>query len=151
MKEASTFILTHPVEGNVRSNVQVNELEKNTLVFIFQVITDMEKVLKQAPWNFRGCLIVLTPWPDELAFQDLNFEEANFWIQASNIPVKYTNQVTAKTIGNKIGKFLFADIGLEHQKWSKHLIIKVQLSISEPLIQEISHYFSPNHRSTLKI
>ncbi|PIN11227.1 hypothetical protein CDL12_16171 [Handroanthus impetiginosus] len=53
---------------NICGNVQVNEVEKNTLMFIFQFKANMEKVLKQAPWNFRGYFVVLTLWLDELAF-----------------------------------------------------------------------------------
>ncbi|PIN18050.1 hypothetical protein CDL12_09284 [Handroanthus impetiginosus] len=53
---------------NLKGNIHVNEMVENTMAFIFDNEADLEKVLKQAPWNFRRSLVVITKWPEDKSF-----------------------------------------------------------------------------------
>ncbi|PIN02308.1 hypothetical protein CDL12_25179 [Handroanthus impetiginosus] len=77
---------------HLKGNVQVNEMEKNTLAFIFDTKEDWEKM----------------------------------------------NMETAKQIGDSVGQFINADLGTNRQKWNKHLRVRVEIDVAQPLTQVVS-------------
>ncbi|PIN06338.1 hypothetical protein CDL12_21110 [Handroanthus impetiginosus] len=92
---------------NLRWNIQVNKMAKNTMAFIFDNEVDLENILKQALWNFGGSFVIITKWPDSI----------EFWVQAYNTPVKFMTEELAQKIGNEISSYVFVDNGSERLTW----------------------------------
>ena len=55
------------------------------LLSAFQNSVDKDKVLKIAPWTFKGSHAVLKKWDKDLAFEDLDFSSSLFWAQNFNL------------------------------------------------------------------
>lgn len=110
---------------NIKGTCEINETESNVLVFVFSDQREANRIIKTAPWNFRGSLIILVEWEDNLAYQDLKFESEYFWVQATGIPAKFMSLETATFIG----KFLYSDLAAEGLKWRKALRFRVSINI----------------------
>lgn len=117
---------------NPKSKVSSNLLQPNLMAFVFEDADDYSKILNLS-WTFRDFQIITAKWPPDKALDDIDLNKATFWIQASGIPVCYTNINTAKFIGNTVGKFLKTDLSSAAQKWRKFLRIQVEIDILKPL------------------
>ncbi|KAG8362670.1 hypothetical protein BUALT_BualtUnG0052500 [Buddleja alternifolia] len=136
---------------NAKKKVVVNILDNNKLVFVFEDKSDFNKVLSLAPWSFKGNLVVLNQWLPEKIISDITLEHAPFWIQASNIPVKYITPTTAKAIGNLVGSFIKADLSSESHRWKSFLRIRVTIDLNYPLKDLVVIHPSPGVNISVEI
>ncbi|KAG8387753.1 hypothetical protein BUALT_Bualt02G0054100 [Buddleja alternifolia] len=117
--------------------MEMNSVEENKYAFIFKEKSDLDKVLKMAPWSFRGHLVILRQWDPDKSVENINLDSALFWVQARNLPVRSINTATAKIIGDTIGRFVKTDLVSENQRWRKALRIRVELNVHKPLTDSI--------------
>ncbi|KAG8387938.1 hypothetical protein BUALT_Bualt02G0073300 [Buddleja alternifolia] len=126
---------------NAKNHVDVNLVEDDKFVFVFQDKEDFSKVINQSPWSFRGNLFVLNHWPPEKVLGQVNLDHACFWIQVSNIPVMFINQENIRLIGNTVGSFIMSDLTSENQRWKKSIRIRVTIDLRKPLVDSVT--FNP--------
>ncbi|KAL3639346.1 hypothetical protein CASFOL_017253 [Castilleja foliolosa] len=118
---------------NPKKKITTNILESNTVAFVFEDESDLDKV-HNLSWTFRDHQIILAKWNSDQALGEVNLTSTIFWIQVFGIPVCYMNQNTARIIiGNEIGTFCKADLQLASNKWKKSLRIQIKLDITKPL------------------
>jgi hypothetical protein len=87
------------------------------------------------PWNIKGALLVVKPWPPKLSIEEVNFSTCVFWVQVHGLPLQ--NLTTVNAI--KIGKFIGDVKNVENGDNSgiiafHHLRIMIEVNVVQPLI-----------------
>lgn len=75
-------------------------------------------------------------WNSTQAFTQLDLSKTEFWILAHNIPICFITEGMVETIGQAVGKFLWADIS-ENNKQRKAVRIRVEVDITKPLVDQV--------------
>lgn len=57
-------------------NFIIEYMEINKFIFTFRSIQDNFRVLNQAPWNFKGHLLILKPWPLGATIHEISLNHA---------------------------------------------------------------------------
>ncbi|KAL3648649.1 hypothetical protein CASFOL_005052 [Castilleja foliolosa] len=135
---------------NPPGKVLTNNLQNNTMAFIFNKEEDIIKILN-ATWTFRDQQIVVARWPPDKSLPEIDLNKILFWVHVFGIPVCYANLNTAQAIGGMIGKFVKSDINLATQKWKKSIRIQVELDINQPLISSMVLYCNSKSRFQTEI
>jgi len=79
-----------------RTGFKIQNQGDHKVLFIFDNKPDMERVLSSEPWSFNKFLIVLNRYDNDVLIRDLQFNEATFWVQVHDIPIRYRNKAMAK-------------------------------------------------------
>lgn len=116
---------------NPKGKTLTNQLQQNTMAFIFESKEDFHKILNSS-WSIRESQIIIQHWPSDLSFSEINLSKTNIWIHPSNLPANLNLQTT-KNIGNTIGRFIKTDLLTTSHKWRKSLRIQVEIDINKPL------------------
>lgn len=109
---------------------KIDNIGQNCFLFTFDSLMDKEKILGQAPWNFRGSLMVLKEWQSKATINDVDLSHTLFWIQIHGLPLKGLAKENALWIGSKIGKMQAVD-----DTNGNRLFLRVQVKVNtdEPL------------------
>jgi hypothetical protein len=110
--------------------------------FLFTVSSDVlvAKIIENGPWNVKGALLVIKPWPPELSIDEVDLSSCAFWVQVHGLPLQNLTAVNAI----KIGKFLGIEVlnvengDLEGIIAHHHLRIRVLINVLQPLIPGFS-------------
>jgi hypothetical protein len=93
------------------------------------------KIMDSGPWNVKGALLVLQPWPQDLTYDEVNLNSCVFWVQVHGLPLQNMTTVNAIKIGKFIGTVLDVENGeLPGIICNHHLRIKVSIDITQPLV-----------------
>lgn len=118
----------------VLDNMNISFIETNTFSCCFKREEDLQRIIRNIPWSYRGSLIILQKWPEDKTYEEIEFTSTCFWAQIYNLPLDRMNALNAENIGNFAGKFISID---NHSKWgSKHkkfIRIRRLLDITKPL------------------
>ncbi|KAF3445944.1 hypothetical protein FNV43_RR11121 [Rhamnella rubrinervis] len=87
----------------LNQKIQVENVGDNVFKFLFTDKADKEFIYQQQPWSFNGSLLILKEWPEQLALQELSFDNATFWIQVHSLPPAFLHKEAARQIGNLVG------------------------------------------------
>ena len=83
--------------------LKIWDIRDNILLFEFEDILDLERVLEYEPWSYDRKLVVFQRTIDaELALL-LDYSFTTFWMQIHNIPPNLVTQETEESIGNRLG------------------------------------------------
>jgi hypothetical protein len=115
--------------------------EDNLMVFSFEVLEDLERVLDNSPWNIKGSPLFLKRWSKSEAIEDLDFTKAAFWVQVHNLPLDLMTIENAANIGASLGELLVVD-NADNLKLSRKsfLRFKVLLNLLKPLVPGFTHH-----------
>jgi hypothetical protein len=72
---------------NFVKSLITEDREDNLMVFSFEVLEDLERVLDNSPWNVKSSPLFLKMWSKSEAIEDLDFTKAAFWFQVHNLPL----------------------------------------------------------------
>ena len=61
----------------------------NTILFVFESLDGVDKILKSRPWSFDKHLIVMQRYLGDVPVQEISFTKTPFWVQVHNIPVSF--------------------------------------------------------------
>jgi hypothetical protein len=59
--------------------------------------------MDNGPYNIKGALLVVKPWPSELAFEEVDLSSCAFWVQVHGLPLENMLAVNAIKIGKLFG------------------------------------------------
>jgi hypothetical protein len=82
--------------------------------FLFTVSAEdlIAKIIKNGPWNVKGALMIVKPWPPELTIDEVDLSSCAFWVQVHSLPLQNLTAVNAIKIGKFIGiEFLNVENG----------------------------------------
>lgn len=115
---------------------EVNLLPAEHLLFTVFDAESVIKIMDNGPWNIKGDLLVVKPWPPELTNAEFILFTCAFWIQVHGLPLQNMTDVNASKIGKFIGDTIL-DVHngdcpriISHH----HLGMCVVLDVSKPLV-----------------
>jgi hypothetical protein len=117
---------------------------ENMMVFTFESLNDLNKVLDYSPWNIKGSPLFLKRWSEEDAIEDLDFTKAAFWVQVHNLPLELMTDENARNIGASLGELLEVDTFVNLQPVRKGFLrFRMVLNLLNPLIPGFTHHRLP--------
>ena len=112
----------------------IEVLDSNKYLFTVSQESHYQSIISQGPWNVKGSLLLLQPWPPNLALDDVKLQFCAFWIQVHNLPFQFMTTTNAIKIGKDIGQILELDnnnsSGLICHKCIR---FKIEIDTSKPL------------------
>ncbi|KAF5477140.1 hypothetical protein F2P56_003812 [Juglans regia] len=119
---------------NFIKNFLIEDLEINKFIFTFRSIQDKLRVLNQVPWNFKGHLLIMKPWPLGATLQEISLNYAIFNVQIHGLPLDHITLENAIEIGKALGSLIKVEVdplyGLTFRKY-----IRIKVEITKPLKQ----------------
>lgn len=73
----------------------IEDLEANLFLFTFQSPQDKQRIINQAPWSFKGHLLILKPWPLGSTLQEICLNHQAFHIQIHGLRLDHMTQENA--------------------------------------------------------
>lgn len=70
----------------------------NIVLFVFNNLEGVDKILNSQPWSFDKHLIVMQRYAGDVPVQEINFVKVPFWVQMHNIPVSFLTRKVAKSL-----------------------------------------------------
>jgi hypothetical protein len=114
------------------------------MVFTFESLEDLHRVLDYSPWNIKGSPLFLKKWSAEEAIKDLDFTKAAYWVQVHNLPLELIIVANAKNIGASVGVLLEVDNANCSKPVRKGFFrFRVLLNLLNPLIPGFTHHRPP--------
>jgi len=106
--------------------------------FLFKVFEHrlVQEIMDNGPYNIKGALLVVKPWPPELDFEEVDLSSCAFWVQVHGLPLENKLAVNAIKIGKLLGlKVLTVEDGkksgiINHH----HLRFCLLIDVSLPLV-----------------
>jgi hypothetical protein len=105
--------------------------------FLFTISSEdlVAKIMDNGPWNVKGALMVVKPWPPELTIDEVDLTSCSFWVQVHGLPLQNLTVVNVIKIEKFIGlEVLNVENGdLEGIIAHHHLRIRILISVLQPL------------------
>jgi hypothetical protein len=106
--------------------------------FLFKVFEHrlIKEIMDNGPYNIKGALLVVKPWPPELAFEEVDLSSCAFWVQVHGLPLENMLAVNAIKIGKLFDlEVLTVEDGdrsgiINHH----HLRFRLVIDVSLPLV-----------------
>ena len=83
---------------------EVSDSGDNRLLFAFETVEDIEKVLLGETWSFDRHIVVFQRYDMSTPIDELEFDRVSFWIQIHNLPYSLLTTNVAISLGESIGK-----------------------------------------------
>jgi hypothetical protein len=114
------------------------------MVFTFEDLEDLHKVLDFSPLNIKGSPLFLKRWSAEEAIEDLDFMKAVYWVQVHNLPLELITIANAENISASLGVLLEVDNANYSKPARKGFLrFRVLLNLLNPLIPRFTHHRPP--------
>ncbi|XP_059436697.1 uncharacterized protein LOC132169728 [Corylus avellana] len=115
-------------------SLTTEDKEDNKMVFTFEDLEDLSRVLNNSPWNINGSPLFLKRWENDETFDDIGFSKAAIWVQVHGLPLDKMTVANAKIIAESIGGLVEVD-NMDNMKPCRKsfLRIRVLIPLDEPL------------------
>ncbi|TXG66495.1 hypothetical protein EZV62_007770 [Acer yangbiense] len=117
----------------IRKELEVEWISRNTFAFHFSCRDDKDRVLKRGPWSFDDGFLVLEEPEGKGDISKMKFNRADFWVQIQNVPLMCMTVEIGRFLGDIIGKVKDVDGGGSGVCMGKFLWVRVELDIDKPL------------------
>ena len=114
--------------------LKICNLGDNVLVFEFDDVMDLERVLEYEPWPYDKSLIAFHQVYDVEEFWHLLYNHVTFWVQLHNIPLKNLIHETGEAIARAIGTVIQVANPEDDDASGVFLRARVAMDISKPLL-----------------
>jgi hypothetical protein len=151
-----TILSSHPLSKVIIKNnllqawnfvksLITDDRDDNLMVFSFEVLEDLERVLDNSLWNIKGSPLFLKRWSKSEAIEDLDFTKAPFWVQVHKLPLELMTVKNAENIGASLGDLLVVDNADNLKPTRKSFLrFKVMLDLLKPLVLGFTHHRPPS-------
>ena len=113
--------------------LKIRDSGDNVLVFEFDDIIDLERVLEYEPWSYDKSLIAFQRVTDVELLPQMIYNQVTFWVQLHNLPLKHLTYDTGEAIGNAIGRVVQVADPEDDGAGGEFLRVRVTMDISKPL------------------
>ena len=113
--------------------LKIRDIGDNILLFEFDDILDLERVLEYKPWSYDRNLVVFQRTVDAESALSLDYSFTTFWMQIHNITPNLVTQETGESIGNRLGTVLQVADPKDDGTGGEFLRVRIKLDISRPL------------------
>ena len=83
---------------------RIRNHEENRVLFVFDNLGDVDRILKNQPWSFDKLLVMLQRYNSDIPVRDLVFKTTLFWVQVHDILVRFMTRKVAEEICDTIGE-----------------------------------------------
>ena len=77
---------------------KIRNLGNNLVLFEFNSLAEVDKILKSQPWSFDKHLIVMQCYLNDTPVKDLAFKKVPFWVQVHDIPISFQTRKVAEKL-----------------------------------------------------
>ncbi|XP_065630505.1 uncharacterized protein LOC136067948 [Quercus suber] len=104
----------------------------NIVLFIFNNLAEVDKILKSQPWSFNKHLIVMQRYMNDAPIGELVFEKVPFWVQVHDIPLSFQSRKVAEKLCETVGDIQKSNGGTDDDGGS-FFRVRVVVDITSPL------------------
>lgn len=115
-----------------KSGFKIKNLGNHLMLFSFDNMGDVDRILKTEPWSFDKHLVVLTHYDEDTSLNPLELKKVAFWVQVFDIPVRFRNREIAEQICEAIGTIIHPSDAPDSDGGS-FIRVRVLVDISLPL------------------
>ncbi|CAN1780107.1 Uncharacterized protein At4g02000 [Linum perenne] len=116
--------------------VAIEELGNKLVLFRFNHIVDLRRVMELGPWSFDSSLLVLKEvQPGETPYT-VDLTRVDFWVQVCDLPATMYTEKVGTALGNFVGRFVEYDESNLVPFDREYMRLRVSLDISKPLKRE---------------
>ncbi|XP_059446390.1 uncharacterized protein LOC132177932 [Corylus avellana] len=125
-------------------SLTTEDREDDLMVFTFDNLEDLMRVLENSPWNIKGSPLFLKKWSLSESIKDIDFSTGAFWVQVHDLPLEMITPENAFSIGSSLGELLEVD-NAENNKPSRKsfLRFRVLIKLHHPLTPGFTHHYPP--------
>ncbi|KAI4991287.1 hypothetical protein ZWY2020_039658 [Hordeum vulgare] len=117
-----------PIKG-----IECKEVGENLFVFTFNQESGKRRALEDGPWMFEKDLMVVEDYDPGKRLEEYDFNETPMWVRIFNLPLGMMNVEAAEEIGNVVGNFVEADVGMDGSALGKFLRVKIRMKLDKPI------------------
>jgi hypothetical protein len=110
----------------------VRDMGHNVLVFAFEDVTDLERVLQGEPWSFDKYLVSFQRVDIDTDVKEMECGFALFWVQIHNLPVGRMKHELALALGAAVGKVEHVAENEAEKGRDGCMRVRVRIDISKP-------------------
>ena len=111
----------------------VRDMGNNVLVFAFEDVTDLERVLQGEPWSYDKYLVSFQRVDVDTDVTEMECGYVSFWVQIHNLPVGRMKREFAVALGTAMGEVEHVAESEEERGCEGCMRIRVKIDISKPL------------------
>nr|XP_023873164.1 uncharacterized protein LOC111985746 [Quercus suber] len=115
--------------------LKIRDIGEHILLFEFEDILDLERVLEFEPWSYNKHLVAFECVFDIESVPFLDFSRATFWVQIHNIPKRSLKVEVGELIGKTIGRVIQVADSEDDGPGSEFLRVRINIDISKPLLR----------------
>ena len=115
-----------------RKEFKIREVGDHTLLFVFELETDAQRVLAQESWSFDKHLILLQRYDYSIPAKQLRFTKVTFWVQIHGLPLRLLDTETAIELGETLGEVV-TDEAKKEMVGGDFVCVRVRIDVSKPL------------------
>ncbi|KAJ8765399.1 hypothetical protein K2173_012096 [Erythroxylum novogranatense] len=121
-----------PVKG-----MMIKDLGNNVFIFQFFHHLDMDRVLRDGPWNYQQQILLLRRLQPMENPRQVELVRLELWVQIHNIPSGFITEKLVVDAGNYIGEYLESDSRNFSSIWRDFMRIRVVMDIRQPLKRKL--------------
>ena len=76
----------------------------NTVLFVFDNLADVVKILNSQPWSFDKHLIIMQRYTNDVPVNELAFNKVPFWVQVHDIPCNFLTRKVVEKLCDTVGE-----------------------------------------------
>lgn len=93
--------------------------------------------MRDSPWNFEKCLILMKEYDGKKQIQNLFITETNFWVRIHDLlPLMGYNSYTRSMVGNSLGKTIEVDLDDVEIEWGEYMRVRVKMDVTKSLVRK---------------
>ncbi|KAJ8748273.1 hypothetical protein K2173_000845 [Erythroxylum novogranatense] len=121
-----------PVKG-----LLIKDLGNNVFIFQFFHPFDVERVLKDEPWNYQQHPLLLHVLQSHENPRQIDLVKLVLWVQVHNILAGFVSERVARDAGNYLGEYIESDARNYTCIWRDFMRIRVAIDIRNPLKRKL--------------
>ncbi|GLT64073.1 hypothetical protein SLA2020_365870 [Shorea laevis] len=146
------IISLQPVsKANIKSNILLSwkflksltfeDRDDDLLVFTFEDMEDLHRILDYSPWNIKGAPLFLKYWATDATIEDFDFSKGEYWVQVHGLPLDMMTTDSATAIGASLGDLISID-NADNSKASRKSFLRLRVCINllNPLLPGFTHH-----------
>lgn len=115
-----------------RSDFKIREAGDHTLLFVFELEIDAERVLATEPCSFDKHIVIFTRYDFSIPTRNLSFTTTTFWVQIHGLPMSILGPEIAMGIGETIGTVSLSE-HYNEMVGGDFLRVRVEVNVTKPL------------------
>jgi hypothetical protein len=116
-----------------KGGVKGRDMGSNKLLFFFDNIMEMERVLANGPWSFDKFLILLQRVEDDVSFSSMTFDSCPFWVQIHDLPPRFMQATVCEKIGQTLGLVETVEDVDECRGRGNFMCARIMIDVTQPL------------------